>query len=433
MYELFVILGLIFLNGVFAGTEIAVLTVRRTRINELMEGGHAAATAVNALRENQERFLATVQVGITVVGATAAAFGGARLARELAPWLASIRFIGEAADDVALALVVGLVSYLSLVLGELVPKSLALMHAERYALLVARPMVWLGWLGAPVVWFLTASSNLVLRLFGDRTSFTETRLSREEVLQILEEAHGSGSLEASSGEIARRALEFDELDAADIMVPRGEMQAIPTTVTSAELTELGETGHSRVPVYEGTPDRIVGFVNVREALGRRMARGEEFRLQEVLRPVPFVPGSIPAPRLLRQLQQMRSHLAVVVDEQGTLQGLVTIEDVVEELVGEIYSEDDVPIELLDRDGPDTVLVEGTAPVHEVNRMLGPLFPEREEYSTVAGWCLYVASRIPKTGEWVSGDGLRVEIVDATPRRVRRVRLHGVPEQRMDQK
>lgn len=426
MYELLVIFGLILLNGLFAGTEIAVLTVRRTRVNELREAGRPAAEALVRLRENQERFLATVQVGITVVSATAAAFGGARLAGDLAPLLAGVPFVGQAADDVALALVVGLVSYLSLVLGELVPKSLALMYAERYAMVVARPMVWLGWIGAPVVWFLTASSNLVLRVFGDRTSFTEARLSRDEVLQIVTEASGAGSLEPSSGEIARRALEFDDLHAVDIMVPRGEMQAIPSDTTLADLSELGRTGHSRVPVYEGTLDHIIGFVNVREALGHCMEHAETFRIEDVLRPVPFVPGSVPAPRLLRQLQQMRSHLAVVVDEQGTLQGLVTIEDVVEELVGEIYSEDDAPSELVRREGPDSVLVDATAPVHDINRLLGPLFPERDDYSTIAGWCLFAANRIPQRGDVIEADGLRVEIVDASPRRVRRVRVHGVP-------
>lgn len=432
MYELLIILALILLNGLFAGAEIAVLTVRRTRVSELSDAGRPAARALAGLRENQERFLATVQVGITVVGATAAAFGGARVAGEVAPVLAGLPFVGQAADDLALALVVGVVSYLSLVLGELVPKSLALMHAERYALLVARPMVGLGWIGAPVIWFLTASSNLVLRLFGDRTSFSETRLSREEVLQIVEEARGAGSLEASSGEIARRALEFDELDAVDIMVPRGDVQAVPSTLSLEELAELGRTGHSRMPVYEGTPDRIIGFVNVREALGHAFGPGA-FQLRDVVRPVPFVPGSVPAPRLLRQLQQMRSHLAVVVDEQGTVQGIVTIEDVIEELVGEIYSEDDAPSALLEREGPDTLLIEGAAPIHEVNRLVGPLFPEREEYSTVAGWVLFVAHRIPQAGEVVTGDDLRVEIVEASPRRVRRVRVRGAPGDPVDQK
>lgn len=426
MSELLVILALILINGLFAGAEIAVLTVRSTRVKELREEGRPASRALARLREHRERFLATVQVGITVVSATAAAFGGARVAGDVAPLLAGIPGLDRIADDVALALVVSLVSYLSLVLGELVPKSLALMHAERYALLVARPMTGLGWIGAPVIWFLTASSNLVLRLFGDRTSFSETRLSREEVLQIVEEARGAGSLEASSGEIARRALEFDELDAVDVMVPRGEVQAVPSTLTIAELAELGRTGHSRLPVYEDTPDRIVGFVNVREALGHAIGR-PDFRLRDVVRPVPFVPGSVPAPRLLGQLQQLRSHLAVVVDEQGTVQGIVTIEDLVEELVGEIYSEDDAPSSIVEREGTDALLVEGAAPIHEVNRLVGPLFPEREEYSTVAGWVLYVAHRIPQAGEVVTGDQLSVEIVEASPRRVRRVRVRGVPD------
>ncbi len=422
LIEILIILALVLLNGLFAGTEIAVLTLRRTRVSEIAASGRPAARALERLRDEQERFLATVQVGITVVGATAAAFGGARLAEQFAPFIGRASALAPYAEDIALALVVGLVAYLSLVLGELVPKSLALTYAERFALAVAQPMVWLGRIAAPVVWFLTGSSNVVLRLFGDRTSFTETRLSRDEVMQIVDEARGMGAVEESAGEIAARALTFEGLSAGDVMVPRREVQAVPRTATAGDLAALAEDSHSRLPVYDGDLDDVIGFVNVREALGRAIADPTSFRLEELVRAVPFVPSGMPAPELLRTLQALRSHLAMVADERGTVLGLVTIEDVVEELVGEIYSENDVPVERVRREPDGAFLVAGDAPVHEVNRVLELSLPESGFYTTIAGLCLHLAGRIPEATEVLSVGDLTIEIVEATRRRVRRVRL-----------
>ncbi|MGQ0507059.1 MAG: hemolysin family protein [Myxococcaceae bacterium] len=213
-----VILALILVNGILAGSEIAVVSLRRTRLKELAEGGRRAARAVQKLREQPERFLATVQIGITVVGSTAGAFGGASFAQDLEPLLARVPGLAPHAEAVALIMVISLVSYLSLVLGELVPKSLALRSAEGYALLVGRPLLALSSLARPLVWFLTASSNALLRIFGDRTNFIESRLSPEELQQLVGEASGKGgTLHPAAGKIATRALELGDLVAADVM------------------------------------------------------------------------------------------------------------------------------------------------------------------------------------------------------------------------
>jgi putative hemolysin len=205
--ELLIILALVLVNAVFAGAEIAVLSVRRTRLTELMEGGSGAArAAVQALRAQPERFLATVQIGITVVGATAGAFGGATLAADLAPVLAGWVPLAPYAGTVALAVVVTVVSFLSLVVGELVPKSLALKAAEPYALAVGRPLLWLSRLLRPLAWVLTAASNLILFPFRDRTSFIEARLSPDELMELVDEAASAGTVNPRAGEIAARAL-----------------------------------------------------------------------------------------------------------------------------------------------------------------------------------------------------------------------------------
>lgn len=250
--DILIVLSLILVNGLFSGAEIAVISMRKTRLRELVEQGGRPAQAVQYLREHPERFLATVQVGITVVGATAAAFGGDIFAEPLASLLGRVSWLAPHARGLGLTIVVVTVSYLSLVLGELVPKSLALRHAEAYALLAGKPLRWLSFGARPVVWLLTASSNAVLRLFGDRTSFTEARLSPDEIQEMVDEAARVGTLDPRTSEIASRALEFRDLSVAEVMVPRVDIAALPKGATGDELRQvLARKLYSRLPVYEG--------------------------------------------------------------------------------------------------------------------------------------------------------------------------------------
>ena len=425
--EVLIILALILLNGVFAGAEIAVLSLRKTRLSELVEEGSRSARAVVSLREHPERFLATVQIGITVVGATAAAFGGAALAEPLQAVLEMVPFAAPFAAQASLGLVVALVSFLSLVLGELVPKSLALRAGESYALVIGRPLLGVSWLARPVVAVLTGASNLVLRAFGDSTNFTETRLSRDELQQMVDEAAASGSVDAKAGEIASRALDFANLDTYTLMVPRREIKAISKDATPAEILAFARSdGHARVPVYDGGLDEVVGFVNLREALAA-MADDPGFTLQKVLHPVVFVPDSASAPQLLRQLQLARTHIAVVVDELGTLLGLITIEDLLEELVGEIFSENDTPNAGIVREADGVWCMPSDTPLHDIARHTSLEPPETDD-ATIGGLALRLAGRVPPSGEVIESDhGFSVEIVEATPRRLKRVRLRRVVE------
>lgn len=422
MFEILIILALILLNGVFAGAEIAILSLRKTRLAELVEEGSGSARAVAALREDPESFLATVQIGITVVGATAAAFGGASVAAQLTPILAAVPVLAPYAEQLALGLVVATVSFLSLVLGELVPKSLALRAGESYALLIGRPLSAVAWAGRPVVALLTGASNLVLRLFGDRTNFTEARLSREEVQQIVDEAASAGSVDPHAGEIASRALEFSTLDAYTVMVPRSDLVLLPKSAGVPEIVAASRKGgHARIPVYDGNVDNVVGFLNVRDALAEA-AVGAAFELEPLIHPVLFVADSMRAPALLKRMQAERAHLALVIDEQGTIVGLVTIEDLLEELVGDILSENDKPAAEPAREADGTWVLPGNTPVHEVNRRLSIELPEGD-FATLAGLCVSLAGTIPATGAVLqTEDGIVLEVVDATPRRVRRVRI-----------
>ncbi|WP_437490029.1 hemolysin family protein [Sorangium sp. So ce1014] len=417
-------------NGFFSGAEIAVVTIRKTRLDQLVQSGSARARAVKRLRGNPERFLATVQIGITIVGATASAFGGSTLAKDLAPVLRAVPWIGDAADELALAAVVALVSFLSLVLGELVPKSLALRSAERYALLVGAPLRGLSSLARPLVWLLTASSNLVLRLFGDRTNFVEARISPEEIQQIVDDAAEAGSVDKRAGEIASRALDFAGLTALQVMLPRLRVVALPRETTAEEARRIVlEHGHTRMPVYEGSNDNVIGYVTMPELLALLWGDGE-FSLESILRPAYFVVASIPAVDLLAEMKRRRLQLAVVVDEQGGMIGIVTMEDLVEELVGEIFAENEAhppPAETIRREPDGSALVPGDMPVHDLNRQLEIELPDDVRWSTVAGLCMGLARRIPAPGDVLrTPGGVELHIVDASPRQIRTVRVRIPP-------
>jgi putative hemolysin len=428
LIELIIILALTVAAGVFAGAEIAIVALRKTRVDELLEENRRGARSVAALKGQPERFLATVQVGITVIGATAAAFGGSALAEDITPWIERLPILEKHADDVALGLVVLGVSFLSIVIGELVPKSLALRSAERYALLIARPLLALSWAARPIVWLLSSSANLVLRPFGDTTTFTEARHSAEELQQIVEEATRAGTIHPEAGEIAARALELPELRVADVMIPRQEVIMLPNDASFEQLLRAArDHGHSRMPVYDGRIDNVVGYISMKDLLPRVLEQ-RQGSIKEIIRPPFFVPESKQAVELLKEMRTRRLPFSIVVDEQGGLSGIVTIEDLVEELVGDIFSEHSrqVPQSILkERDG--TAIVSGTTPIREINRALGVALPEEGDYTTVAGLSLSLAGKVPSVGEVLPlPNGVTLEMVDVSPRRVRAVRVRPAP-------
>jgi putative hemolysin len=427
--ELLIVLALILLNAVFSGAEIAIVALRKARIDELAGKGRGSARAVLRLRENPETFLATVQVGITVVGATAAAFGGSSLAKRLEPLLSKNEWLSQHAEEVALAIVISGVSYLSIVVGELVPKSLALRGAERYALLVSRPLLWLSIGAKPLVWFLSSSANLLLRPFSDKTTFTEARHSPAEIQQIVEEAVQAGTVHPEAAQIASRALDLPELIVAEVMVPRRSVIAISQDISKSELRQvLLEQTHSRLPVYDGQIDNVVGYLSVKDVL--TIAWEERlFVLRDAIRQPFFVPSSKKAVELLKEMRGGRQPMAIVVDEHGGMAGIVTMEDLLEELVGEIFDEHDRPLDTIRPAGPDAVLVAGTAQIREVSRALDIELPDDGSWTTIAGLVLNLAGRMPRTGEtFEAPGGIWLDVIDATPRRIRSVRVRGLRQQ-----
>ncbi len=427
--EVLVILALILANGLLSGAEMAVVSVRRSRLQLLVAEGHGAALALQRLRRDPERFLATVQVGITVVGAAAAAFGGASFAEEVSPWLARVSWIGEHAESVALAAIIVAISYLSLVLGELVPKSLALRHSERYALFVARPLLGLTRLGAPVVWLLTKSSNVVLKPFHDSTTFVESRLSRDEIQGMVEDATKAGSVDPETGDIAARALELGTLTAEDVMVHRRYVVGLSRTANLEELKDvILVKGHRRIPIHGGSLDNVLGYVSWRDVVARVWS-GQAVVIDEILRPCRFVPETKTAIDLLRELQEAKVHLAIVVDEHGGTSGIVTLEDLLEELVGEIVSEHDKEAPQVHAQNDGSWIVLGSAHIRDVAREIGIELPGEDESTTISGLCVQLGQgRIPSAGEvLLAPDGTQLEVLEASARRVRRVRVRVPPK------
>lgn len=426
MMDLLVIAALMVTNGLFAGAEIALLSVRKTRLSEFIRRRDKRALAVQSLRDHPESFLATLQIGMTVVGTAAATFGGAHGAGPVTGWLEAAGLSPGAAASVALVVVIAMISFFELIVGELIPKSLGLRFSDSYSFAVARPVLGLSRLMRPLVWLLTGVSNVVLKLFGDKTTFTETRLSRDELQELVEEAAKTGSVDPRASEIASRALEFEAVTVAEVMVPRNRVVALKRGAPAEEIQRaILEEGHSRMPVYEGTIDNIVGYVVARDVLALAWEQGL-VQFADILRP-PYVVGErTRALDLLREMQRRRVQMAVVTDEHAGLAGLVTIEDLIEELVGDIFSEDDEPEKLVEREASGTAIAQGWAPVRKVNRALDLDLPVGADRTTIAGLCMSLAHSIPQAGERLTTeDGTVLEVIEASPRRVRRVRIHPV--------
>lgn len=421
LFELGMIALLIVINGLFAGAEIAVVGVDRLRLRQLLDEDRRRARMLESLRRTPERLLATIQIVITVVGAAAAAFGGARFVSALTPLLSS--WFGEYARGVSFAVVVGVISYLSLVFGELVPKSIALRHSERYALLAAPLLHGLSKIAGPLVWLLTKTSNLVLGPAGDKATFSEGRLSPGELRQLVDEASQTGTLDEHVAEITSRALGFAALTVGQVMIPRTGIVGLSQRAGTEEIRRIVlEHAHSRLPIYEGSLDQITGYVLYKDLLPLAW-EGQLIVLQDLIRPPYYVAKTLPAAELLHEMRERRQQLAIVLDEHGGTAGIVTLDDLVDELTGEVISELSAKRQLSVHVEPDgSLLVRGDVPLHELNRVLESRL-HGGGLTTVAGLCLFLAGGVPQTGTVLEAtDGVRLRVEKATHRRVELVRV-----------
>jgi putative hemolysin len=427
-FEVSIIFLLIMINGFFSGSEIAVISVRRSRIDQLIEEGKKSARLVARLKDESDRFLATVQIGVTLVGSLASALGGASAIEFLRPVFqqSNSPFLQEWGEVVALSLIVAVISYLSLVVGELVPKSLALRYPEQIALAVARPLDIFSRLFSWMVKLLTASSNLLLFFSGTGAKSTEALVSEEEVRYLVSEGAEKGVFDDTEKEFIHSVFDFADTSVREVLTPRTEIHALAVdTPADDALREMVESGFSRMPVYEEDLDHILGIVHIKELL-RARERGQVESLRNFLHPAYFVPDSMQISHLLRELQVRRSHMAVVINEFGTVIGIATIEDIMEEIVGEIRDEYDIDEEQpVQEIAEGVLLVEGGVALSDLAEEHQVPLEETAAYRTLAGFLLARLERIPRGRETVVHEGYRFTIVEMDGRRIAKVRVEKI--------
>jgi putative hemolysin len=427
--EIAIIVVLLGLNAFLAASEIAIVSSRKARLRALADDGNRAARRVLALAESPSAFLATVQVGITLAGFFASAVGAISLVNILEDWLDAvpIGFVANNAGAIALILVTALLSFLSIVLGELVPKTLAVSRAESVALRVVGPIEMLARLTRPIVALLTATTNAILRLLGSHRQANLPSITHAEILAMVETAEDEGVVEQAEAELVEEALEFGRILVRSVMVPRVDVRAVEGATTLGAAVDLFfTTGYSRLPVFRETPDDILGILYVKDTF--RILWTDKGAVDkpvaEAIRPAYFVPESKPIDELLQELRARSTHVAIVVDEYGGMAGLVTLEDLIEELVGEITDEFDPGHEPLREIAPGVVEADGRVSLLD---LLDRLDVERQklepiEAESVGGLIADRLGRIPATGDVVEAGPLRLEVRSMDGYRVALVRV-----------
>ena len=426
--EIIFIAVLIMLNGFFSAAEIALISARRSRVQQLASDGDPRAKRVVGIQLDPDRFLATVQVGVTFVGTLASAVGGVAAVRALSPMIGGIPvpFVPAMAEPLALVIVVVSITYATLILGELVPKSLALRHAVSLALFVSGPLDSLARATSPLIRLLTASNRFVLRLLGQKGAAERAFISEEEVKHMVQEGRDQGVFDQTEQELIHSVFEFTESSVKDVMIPRPRIQAIDVeTPIEQVLAHIVETGKSRYPVYRNTLDEVLGILYDKD-LFRLLAEKKPIVLAHVVRPAFFTPETTRVSRLLKSMQRRRMPMALVVDEYGGVEGLITIEDLIEEIVGEIEDETDREDQAVRRLRDGSYIVDASISIHDLADQHRLAFPESAEYETLAGFLITQLQRMPRGGEIVNYEDWRLTIVDMDGRRIARVKIEARP-------
>jgi putative hemolysin len=421
--ELLVIVVLTVLEGFFVSAEISIISIRRSRLDQLSEDGNRRARRVRHLKDEPGRFLAVVQLGLTVLGFFASAYAAVNISTEFAKFLHTFPAIGEGASGLALLIVTVLLALFTIVFGELVPKSIGLAYAERLSMLVAGPVEWIARLLGPLVWFLTRLTSAITKLLGVSMS-SDAQMTAEELKLIVERGGEQGILEAEEEQMINAVIELGDRRLHEVMVPRIAIVALPVTATLDEAIDLiVEEGHSRVPVYEESIDGVIGIVYAKDLLPvLKVGSNARPTVRALLRTPLFVPESMSIDDLLHEFQRRKVHIAIVLDEYGGTAGLLTIEDLLEEIVGEIQDEYDVEEPMIERLSPDEVRIDGRVDVDELGEIFEiPLaLEDADEYDTVGGLIFHRLGKVPKPGDEVRLNGLKLTVETTDGRRVGKV-------------
>ncbi len=431
MSELLIILALILLNGVFSMAELAIASARRLRLEQSSRDGNAGARVALELADEPSSFLSTVQVGITVISIFNGAFGEASLTERLAPQLASVEPLAPYARPLALAIVILGITFVSIVLGELVPKRIAMLYPEVVAMLLARPLRALSRLLKPFVALLSVTTELILRLLGLQRSRDDVPTT-EEITGMLREGNDAGVLDRTEYDIARRALHLDERRLTSVMTPRIDLQFIDLTESlSGNLEKIASSPYSRFPVCRGDPSDILGVLYAGDLLAQAVHAGSlgQIDIEAAMVQPLHVPSTLTAMGLLEQLREHRTELALVVDEHGQVLGLVTLADLTSVIVGGLPGVEAPEQDAVQRED-GSWLMEGAMPLERVRELLGTsaAFAGEESgaFQTLAGFLLHQLGKIPRESEHVEWGGFRFEVIDMDRQRIDRVLVSPSP-------
>ena len=423
LIEIALIFVIIAWNAFFVSAEYAFVAVRRTRIDELVEEGSKSAKRVRRLLDDPARFISAFQVAITLSSLALGAVGEPAVSRLFEELFGNIGMLGDGAVVViSVILAFAIISALHVVLGEIVPKTLTLSRAESVALAVVLPVTIFMWLFWPFIWVLRGMSEALIRLMG-LESPSEMRLvhSEEELKLLISASHEEGVLEAEERQLLYKVFDFAETEARQVMVPRPDVVALQVDLTPDEAIEQTlNAPYTRYPVYRETLDDLVGVVHIRHLFGARLQQSDATTLEAFVRPVPIVPETKKLDELLAEFRRTNTHMAIVVDEYGSTVGIATLEDVLEEIVGEINDEFDLPDRELIRLAPDRIRIEASFPIEDFNERFGGDLPD-EDYTSIGGFLFGELGRPARPGDVVSHrnfrftvrevDGPRIRVVD----------------------
>ena len=426
-FDIFLISMLIVLNGLFAAAEIAVVTARRSRVKQLMEEGNKHAETLLRFKEEPDRFLATIQIGITLGSVLASAIGGAAAVQHIKPIISEIPYkaISASSEAISIGMVSIVITYFAMVFGELIPKSVALSHPEEVGLRIARPVEAFSRFATLVVKLLTFSANLLLKPFGRKTFTERAYVTEEEVKMLIMEGGEQGVFEPTEQELIHSVFEFTDTSAREVMVPSTRMVNIGLNMSVDEIKLIiAEEQFSRYPVIGKDLNDIRGILYAKDFLNA-LAKGEA-DVRRMVKPPFFIPETMKISNLLREMQKKRVHMALVIDEYGGVSGLVTLEDLIEEIVGEIRDEYDVESPVIQlSDG--TLLIDAAISVRDLEDDYKIEIPESTDYETLGGFLLTVLQRIPKIGDVVEIEGKKITVSEMVGQRIAKVKLEKLPE------
>src|SRR3954454_20508878 len=420
LFELVAVAVLVLLNGFFVAAEYGLVTARRTRILELEHEGNKRAKRVLQITSDPPRFIAAMQLGVTLTSLAIGALGEQALAHLLDPLMATL---------LAVILAFLLITFLHVVIGELVPRGLALAHSGSTALAVSGPVRGFFSLFGPLIWVLQRSTEFVLRLLGLEPPGAEGEVHSEAELKMLVSASSErGELEEEESEMLYKVFDFADKEVADVMVPRPQVVALSVDLPAKEcLGAVIDSPYTRYPVYRGSIEHIVGILHVRDLFSALSDPGlAEVNVEALLRPAHMVPETKDLAALLQEFRRTGQHMAIVVDEHGGLEGIVTLEDLLEEIVGEIEDEFDLPDESIERIDDHTIHIHGTFPIDDFNEQFGQSLPQ-EDYHTVAGFVFGLLGRAAEAGDVVEHDSLRFTVVATEGSRIERLQVEFLPE------